>query len=70
MVTSQTDSETHRRRDKPDTRATENWLETTTTTDTFKKKKSVTYTVKQPGKGTRPYCNICLPPLQIAPLTR
>ena len=25
---------------------------------------SVTYTVQQPGKGTRPYCNICLPPLQ------
>ena len=33
-------------------------------------RKNVTLTVKQPGKGTRPYCNICVPPLQIARSTR
>ena len=49
------DSETHRRRDKPDTGgngelAGNKQLRLIRS----RKKKSVTYTVKQPGKGTRP----------------
>ena len=41
--------------------------ERTTSTGTSKEQ-SVTYTVKQTGKGTRPYSNICLPPWQVAPV--